>query len=273
MVFRFEKRAGRGEQVCIFAGTLRQRRRAAGADRVWTAGDLRGVGIEQQVGAALPLDTVFKDDHDQAVTLRQYTGKPLLLALVYYKCPSLCDLVLNGAVRSLKGLKFTAGKEFEVVAVSFDPAEGVNLAAEKKVSYVKAYGREGGEKGLHFLTGNTESIKRLADAVGFHYVYDPSTGQFAHSSGIIIGTPEGKVNRYFYGVEYPARDVKLGLMDAASGKIGSPLDQLQLFCFHYDPAVGKYGLLIMNVLRLGGILTLVLLVGSVVMMTRGGARA
>jgi protein SCO1/2 len=229
---------------------------------------LHNVGIEQKVGAQLPLDVPFTDDHGRAVTLREYTGKPIVLALVYYTCPSLCDLVLNGAVRSARALKFNAGDDFQVVAVSFDPRENYLVARDKKANYVKAYGREGTAGGFHFLTGSEPASKMLANAVGFHYAYDPTTNQYAHPSAIMIVTPEGRISRYFYGIDYPARDVKLGLMDATGGKIGSAIDQVQLFCFHYDPSTGKYGLLIMNVLRLGGIVTLLLLAGGVLVMFR-----
>lgn len=233
---------------------------------------LRNVGIDQKMGAQLPLDIPFTDDQGRAVTLREYTGKPIVLALVYYTCPSLCDLVLNGAVRSVRGLPFTAASDFQMVAVSFDPRENYILARDKKANYVKDYGRPGTEDGFHFLTGTDGAIKVLADAVGFHYAYDPPTNQYAHPAAIMIVTPEGMISRYFYGVDYPARDVKLGLMDATGGKIGSPVDQVQLFCFHYDPATGKYGLVIMNVLRLAGIVTLIALGGGVFLMMRAERR-
>jgi protein SCO1/2 len=233
---------------------------------------LQNVGIDQKMGAQLPLDIPFVDDEGHAVTLREYTGKPMLLALVYYTCPSLCDLVLNAAVRSVRGLPFTAGDEFQIVAVSFDPRENYMLARDKKANYVKEYGRPETEGGFHFLTGSEGAAKMLADTVGFHYTYDPTSNQYAHPSAIMIVTPEGKISRYFYGINYPARDVKLGLMDATGGKIGSPVDQVQLFCFHYDPSTGKYGLVIMNVLRLGGILTMVLLGGGVLLMFRKDKR-
>lgn len=229
---------------------------------------LRHVGIEQKMGAQLPLDVPFTDDEGHPVTLRQYTGKPIVLTLVYYTCPSLCDLVLNGLVRSVHGLKFTAGDDFQVVAISFDPRENSPLARDKKANYLKSYGRPGTANGFHFLTGTEASSKMVANAVGFKYAYDSNSNQYAHPSAIMIATPEGKISRYFYGVDYPGRDVKLGLMDASGGKIGSPIDQVQLFCFHYDPASGKYGLLIMNVLRLMGIATLVLLGGGVLLMMR-----
>jgi protein SCO1 len=229
---------------------------------------LRNVGINQKMGAQLPLDVPFTDDQGRAVTLREYTGKPIVLALVYYSCPSLCDLVLNAAVHSVRGLKFNAGDDFQFVAVSFDPRENYMLARDKKANYVKEYGRDEAAGGFHFLTGTEASSKMLADSVGFHFAYDPTTNQYAHPSAIMIVTPEGKISRYFYGIDYPARDVKLGLMDATGGKIGSAIDQVQLFCFHYDPATGKYGVLIMNVLRLAGIVTLILLGGIVWLMFR-----
>jgi protein SCO1/2 len=231
---------------------------------------LRNVGIDQRMGAQLPLDLAFQDDQDRPVTLRRYTGKPIVLALVYYRCPSLCDMVLNGVVHSLRALKLTAGEDYDVVAISFDPRENSELARDKKASYVKVYGRNGSADGFHFLTGREASIKQLADSAGFHYAYDAASGQYAHPSAMMIVTPEGRLSRYFYGIEYPARDVKLGLIDASGGKIGSAVDQMQLFCFHYDPSTGKYGLLIMKVLRLGGILTLVLLGGGVLAMVRKG---
>lgn len=234
---------------------------------------LRNVGIDQRMGAQLPLDVPFTDDQGRTVTLRDYTGKPIVLALVYYSCPSLCDLVLNGAVRSVRGLKLAAGEDFQVVAVSFDPRENYLLARDKKANYLNAYGRNGSADGFHFLTGTEASSRMLADAAGFHFAYDPTTNQYAHPSAIMIATAEGKISRYFYGVDYPARDVKLGLIDAAGGKIGSALDQVQLFCFHYDPSTGKYGLLIMNVLRLGGIVTLIVLGGVVWLMLRRERKA
>jgi protein SCO1/2 len=234
---------------------------------------LRNVGIDQKMGAQLPLDVSFTDDQGRAVTLREYTGKPMVLALVYYSCPSLCDLVLNAAVHSVRGLKFNAGDDFQLVAVSFDPRENYMLARDKKANYVKEYGRDGAASGFHFLTGTEASSKMLAQAVGFHFAYDATTNQYAHPSAIMVVTPEGKISRYFYGIDYPARDVKLGLMDATGGKIGSAIDQVQLFCFHYDPATGKYGVLIMRVLRLGGIVTLILLGGAMWLMFRRERRA
>jgi protein SCO1/2 len=216
---------------------------------------LRNVGIDQKMGAQVPLDIPFTDEAGRPVTLQQYFGKPVILALVYYQCPSLCNMVLNGLLRSVKGLKTAIGEDYEVVTVSFDPRETAELALGKKAAYVKGYGRPGADKGWHFLTGPETSSRRLADSVGFHYAFDPVSNQYAHASAIMVLTPEGRIARYFYGIDYPARDVKLGLIEASGGRIGSPVDQVTLYCFHYDPATGKYGLAILNVLRGAGLLT------------------
>jgi len=176
-----------------------------------------------------------------------------LLALVYYRCPMLCTQILNGVASSLKAVSFDPGQEFEVVSVSFDPKDTPELAASKKQSYLKRYGRPSTANGWHFLTGDPPNIKALTDAVGFRYKYDAASDQFAHASGIMILTPEGRLSRYFYGVEFAPRDVRLGLVEASANKIGNPVDEALLFCFHYDPATGKYGMIAINSLRwLGG---------------------
>lgn len=217
---------------------------------------LRNVGIDQKMGAQVPLDLPFVDESGQTVALRQFLGKPVILALVYYQCPSLCNMVLNGVVRSVKGLQMTAGQEYDVVAVSFDPHETPEMAMAKKASYVKEYNRPHSEDGFHFLTAPEASSRSLADSVGFRYEYDAATNQYAHGSAIMILTPEGKVARYFYGIEYPERDMRLGLVEASEGRISSPVDAVLLYCYHYDPANGKYGLVIMNALRIAGAITL-----------------
>lgn len=229
---------------------------------------LRNVGIEQKMGAQVPVDIPFNDESGRPVTLSQYLHKPVILALVYYQCPSLCNMVLNGVVRSVRSLQMTAGDEYEVVAVSFDPHETQEMAAAKKASYVKEYNREGSENGWHFLTGAEASSKTLADAVGFRYAYDALTNQYAHGSAIMILTPEGHVARYFYGIDYPARDVRLGLVEASERRVSSPVDQVLLYCYHYDPANGKYGLVIMNVLRIAGLLTVACLATFMIIMFR-----
>jgi protein SCO1/2 len=234
---------------------------------------LQKVGINQKMGAQLPLDLPFADEAGRDVTLRQYAGKPMILALVYYQCPSLCNMVLNGVLRSIRNLDLTAGNEYEVLAVSFDPRETPNMAAAKKQTYLKNYERPGGEHGWHFLTGPETSSKALADAVGFHYIYDSVTNQYAHSSAIMILTPTGRVTRYFYGIDYPSRDLRLGLVEASNERIGTATDQLLLYCFHYDPATGKYALVVMNVLRLAGLITVALLGTFLFVMFRRDYRA
>ncbi len=221
---------------------------------------LKDVRIDQKLNAQLPLDLVFRDESGQSVKLgRYFHGKPVVLSLAYYECPMLCTVVLNGLGRTLKAVPFDMGKDFEVVTVSINPKETPALAAAKKATHIDNYHRPGAAEGWHFLTGDEPSIKALADAVGFRYTYDPATGQYAHAAGIMIATPEGKLARYFYGVEFPARDVKFGLMEAASNRIGSPVDQILLFCYHYDASVGKYTTGVMTVLRAAGIATVLAL--------------
>lgn len=223
---------------------------------------LKKVGIDQKLNEQVPLDLVFKDEQGREVRLGQYfKGKPVVLSLVYYTCPMLCNQILNGMLSSFRQVSFNAGEQFEVVNVSFDPRDTPAIAAAKKQTYIKAYNRAGGEAAWHFLTGDEANIKRLADAVGFRYLWDEQTKQFAHASGIMIVTPEGKLARYFYGVEYPPRDVRLGLVEASQNKIGTPVDTLMLYCYHYDPATGKYGAVVMNIMRVAGVITLGLMVG------------
>lgn len=217
---------------------------------------LQDVGIDQKLNAQIPLDLVFRDESGHDRKLAEYfAGKPVVLVLAYYECPMLCTYVLNGTVSALKVLTFDAGKEFQVVVVSFDPHDTPSLAAAKKANYVKTYGRNGAASGWHFLTGEQESIHRLTEAVGFRYRYDEKDKQFAHASAIMVATPKGRLSRYFYGVEYSPRDLKLALMESAEGRIGSPVDHFLLFCYEYDPAKGKYGAAVINLVRLGGVLT------------------
>jgi len=220
---------------------------------------LRDVRIEQKLDQQLPLDLVFRDEAGQQVKLGQYFGKkPVVLALVYYDCPMLCTQVLNGMVTSFRVLPFQIGNEFDVVTVSFDPRETSALAAAKKqvyINYLPEKMRSGASNGWHFLTGDQQSIAQLTDAVGFHYRYDVATQQFAHASAIMLTTPQGKLSRYFYGIDYPARDLRLGLIESSANKIGSPVDQLLLYCYHYDPATGKYGAAVMKVMRVAGVIT------------------
>lgn len=217
---------------------------------------LRGVDFEQRLGEPLPLDAVFTDSDGTSRRLGDYFGqRPVIVALVYYECPMLCNLLLNGVVKSLRAVDFDAGNTFDVVVVSFDPRETTNLAAAKKTNYLKSYGRDGAAAGWHFLTGDEANIGRLTEAVGFRYVYNEERDEFAHSAGIVMATPEGEISRYFYGIEFPPRDLRLGLVEAADSKIGTLVDQVLLFCFHYDPATGRYSVATLNAVRVGGVLT------------------
>jgi protein SCO1/2 len=214
---------------------------------------LRGVGIDQRLNTALPLEARFVDEAGQPVRLGQYfRNKPVLLALVYYECPMLCNMELSGLVNSLQNISLQPGEDFEVVVISFDSRETPPLAAAKKRNYVRKLDRPGAEAGMHFLTGESPEIKKVADAAGFHFAWDHITNQFAHASAIMLATPEGRMSRYFYGIKYSPRDLRLGLVEASNNKIGSPTDQVLLFCFHYDPTSGKYGFAIVNILRVAG---------------------
>jgi protein SCO1 len=221
---------------------------------------LRDVRIEQKLDQQLPLDLTFRDESGQEVKLGKFFGKkPIVLALVFYDCPRLCNQMLNGMVTSFRVLPFEMGKDYDVVTISFDPRETAQLAQAKKkvyVNYLSEKMQAPATAGWHFLTGDPENIKQITDAVGFRYHYDEATQQFAHASGIMIATPQGKLSRYFYGIDYPARDLRLGLIESSANKIGSPADQLLLYCFHYDPATGKYGAAVMNIVRVGGVITL-----------------
>lgn len=230
---------------------------------------LSDVGLDQKLNASVPLDLTFRDETGRNVKLADYFhGAPVVLSLVYYQCPMLCTQVLNGMVESFLDLPYTVGKEFDVITVSFDPSETPELAAAKKEEYLRAYGHGGADKGWHFLTGDEASIKKLTAAVGFRYVYDPESRQFAHPSGIMVLTPSGTIARYFYGIEYEPKDLRFALIDAAKGKIGTPVDKLLLLCYHYDPSKGKYGLVIMNIFRAAGALTILLVGGFLVVMFR-----
>ncbi len=221
---------------------------------------LKKVGIEQKLGDQLPLDTEFKDESGNLVKLGSYFNneRSVIIAFVYYECPMLCNQVLNGLTGSLKGVSFDAGREFDVVAISFDANEfdKPGLAESKKASYMQRYGRPGTEKGWHFLTGAEASIQAVTQAAGFSFKWDDKSNQFAHAAGVMVATPEGKLSRYLYGIDYSPKDLKFAVMESAESRVGNPAEQLLLYCFHYDPSTGKYGLAILNVIRLGGIVTL-----------------
>jgi protein SCO1 len=217
-------------------------------------GALQGVGIDQKLDEQIPLYLTFKDEAGRSVPLSEFfkTGKPVILAPVYYRCPMLCTQILTGLESALKAVSFNPGQDFEVVAVSFDPKDTPEIAAAKKETYLKRYGRANTANGWHFLTGDEANIKPFMDSIGFHYKYDPKTDQYAHASAIMVVTPTGHVSKYFYGVEYSPRDIRLGLVEASANKIGTPVDAILLFCYHYDPATGKYGALAINMVRFGG---------------------
>lgn len=235
-----------------------QDRQAAVASSVLPPG-LRNVGLDQNLNAQAPLAVVFRDEAGREKPLASYFGnRPVVLALVYYQCPMLCTQVLNGLVRSLRGMSLESGRDFEVVVVSIDPTETPDLAARKKAEYLRRYAKS--SAGWHFLTGDEPQIQELARAVGFRYAYDAKTKQFAHASAIMVLTPSGRLSRYFYGIEYAPRDLRLGLVEASGNKIGSPVDQFLLYCYHYDTSTGKYSAIVMNIVRVAGALTLLLLV-------------
>jgi protein SCO1/2 len=218
---------------------------------------LKDIGIDQRLDAPLPLDVPLRDEAGRAVRLGDYFGKrPVVFALVYYNCPMLCTQVLNGLVGALNTLSLDAGRDFDVVAVSFDPRDKPSDAAAKKDAYLTRYKRPNAADGWHFLTGDAAAIERVARAAGFRYKWDEARGQFAHASAIMVATPEGRLARYFYGIEYAPRDLRLGLVEASAGRIGTPVDQVLLYCFHYDPTTGKYGAAVMRMIRIGGLATL-----------------
>jgi protein SCO1 len=223
---------------------------------------LQNVGIEQRLDEQVPGDLSFVDDTGRPVKLGDYFGKkPLILNLVYYNCTMLCGEALAGLSGAMKMIKFDVGNEFDVLTVSFSPNETPELAAEKKADYIRRYGRHGAATGWHFLTGSAESINALTKAVGFEYQYDAHSHQYAHATAIMVLTPEGRIARYFYGVDFPPKDLRLGLVEASQGKIGNLTDQVLLYCYHYDPAVGKYGAVVSNMLKLGGAVTILFLAG------------
>ncbi len=230
---------------------------------------LENVGIEQHLDGQVPPDLSFIDDTGRTVQLGDYFGKkPLILNLVYYNCTMLCGEALAGLTGAMKMVKFDVGKEFEVVTVSFNPQETPEIAAAKKKDYLARYGRPGAASGWHFLTGPPESINALTKAVGFQYQYDPKIKQYAHATAIMVLTPQGRISRYFYGVDFPPKDLRMGLVEASQGKIGNAVDQVLLYCYHYDPATGKYGAVVSNILRLGAGVTIVFLGGLLLVLFR-----
>jgi protein SCO1/2 len=230
---------------------------------------LENVGIEQHLDTQVPADLAFVDETGRAVKFGDYFGrKPLILNLVYYTCPMLCGETLAGLTGSMKAIKFDVGKEFDIVTVSFNPRETPEMAAAKKKEYLERYGRPGAAAGWHFLTGPPESIDALTKAVGFQYQYDPRINQYAHATAIMLLTPQGRISRYFYGVEFAPKDLRMGLVEASQEKIGNAVDQILLYCYHYNPAAGKYGAVVANMLRLGAAVTIVFVGGLVIVLLR-----
>jgi protein SCO1/2 len=234
---------------------------------------LKQVGIEQRLNEQIPADLSFRDESGKQVRLGDYFGhRAMILNLVYYKCPMLCSEVLSGLTSALKSMKFDIGKDFDVLTVSFDPRETPQDASESKAKWLHRYGRPGADQGWHFLTGSQPSIDALTKSAGFGYDYNQKSGQFAHGTAIIVLTSEGKIAQYYYGVEFPPRDLRLAMVQASQNKIGTLTDQVLLYCYHYDPSVGKYSVVILRVLRLAGIATVVLLGGFMFIMFRLDSR-
>ena len=238
-----------------------------------TPPQLEGVGFKQRLDQALPLDAMFKDDSGRQVALGQLFGsKPVILAFVYYQCPMLCTQVMNGLSSALKVMPFVAGKDYDVVLVSFDPRDTPAIAAEKKRAHLAYWSTERDGTAWHLLTGDEASIRRATSAAGFTYQWDERTGQFAHVSGVLVVTPDGRLSRYFYGVEFSPKELRLALVESGQGRIGSAIDELLLYCFHYDPESGRYGLVVMNLVRLGGVLTMLFMGGFILLMRRRESR-
>jgi protein SCO1 len=230
---------------------------------------LQNVGFEPPLDGQIPLDLAFRDETGRSIQLREYFGqKPVVLAFVYYSCPMLCNQVQQGVVGTLRMLSFTPGIDYQVVFVSFDPRETPDMAAEKKQTALAHFRRPGTESGWHFLTGTQESIEAVTHAANFRYNFSPKTNLFAHASGVIVLTPQGRISRYFYGVEYPGRDMRLGLVEASAGKIGTPIDHVLLFCYQYDPSAATYSAAILRIIRWAGILTVFCIVAGILISRR-----
>lgn len=233
----------------------------------------KGVGIEQKLNSSIPLDLLFTDETNHAVPLRTYFGdKPVVMAMVYYDCPGLCGLTLSDLVHSLKQVNLEPARDYNVVIVSFNPAEKPVLAAAKKAKYAESFGKPSFNAGWHFLTGDQQAIKKLSSALGFSYRWDQPTHQFVHAAGIMVATPAGKLSRYFYGIQYAPTDLRLSIVEASADKIGSPIDYVLLFCCPYDPLTGKYTVTIYTILKLAGGITLFSLLGLIFLLTRAGKK-
>ncbi len=256
--------------LALHAGSLRAGAPGAPAvDAPLPTPPLKDIGFDQKIGDGVPLDLAFRDEADRIVHLRDYLGRrPVILSLVYFNCPMLCGMTTDGLVRSLRALRLSVGSDFDVLSVSFDPRETSEMASAKKGPVVRQYGRAGGAEGWHFLTGDKASIDALTKAVGFRYVWDAEQKQFAHATGILVLTPRGRIARYFFGIEYPAKDVRLGLVEASEERLGNVVDQLLLLCYHYDPKAGRYTATVQNIVRGGAALTLAAVAGLVLTLLR-----
>lgn len=247
---------------------------AAGAHTDAEGNAATDVGFDQRLGEAVPLDLTFRDEAGAPVTLRQAAGgKPIMLVLLYYRCTMLCPIILDGLVRGLHAIPFEPGKEFTILTVSIDPRETPELADRKKAETLARYEKTVPASGWRFLTGEERAIADLAKAVGFRYRYEPTRDEYAHAAGLVLLTPDGRVSRYFYGVDYAPRDLRLGLVEAAESRIGSVIDQVLLLCYHYDPVTGRYGFIIQNVMRAAGTTTVLILGAFVAIMLRRERRA
>lgn len=234
---------------------------------------LKEVGIDQRLDNQIPLDATFRNERGEPVRIGDLLRRrPAVLTLVYYECPMLCTMILNGTLRTIRALEMSAGRDYDIVTISFDPSETPEIARRKKEEYLERYHRPGAEQGWHFLVGDEANIRKVTEAAGYRYQRDPKSNQWAHASAIMVLTPEGRLSRYFYGVEYSARDLRLGLVEAAAGKIGSAVDQILLYCFHYDPTTGKYSLAVINTLRGGAVLTVLALAGFWLMQYRNNRK-
>jgi protein SCO1/2 len=230
---------------------------------------LKDVTFKQRLGDTLPLDARFKDERGRTVALGDYFGpRPVVLAFVYYSCPMLCTQVMNGISSALTALPFKVGEDFDVVLVSFDPRDTPAIAADKKKTHLEYWSAEKTAGAWHFLTGDEATIRRVTSAAGFSYRWDEPTGQFAHVSGVLVATKDGRLSRYFYGVEYSPKELRLALVESGEGHVGSAIDELLLYCYHYDPESGRYGVIVMNLIRLGGVLTMLFIGGFILLMRR-----
>jgi protein SCO1/2 len=244
-------------------------KREAGTPSSQVPQALREIGFDQNIGERVPLDTTFRNEAGATVRLGDYFGtKPVVLVFAYYDCPMLCTLVINGLSSALGVMSLNPGKDFEIVTVSFNPHDTPASATAKKAVYLERYKRAGAADGWHFLTGDQPSIDRLTKAAGFRYVWDADTKQYAHPSGVIVLTPDGRLSRYLFGIEYGPRDLRLGIVEASEGKVGSPVDALLLYCYHYDPMTGRYGLVIMRAIRIAGAATVLALGAFIIVMVR-----